>query len=154
MKTAEHLSILNYIGSKVVNKDETDHAWRVAENTTVVSSDYRIYAVALLHDVVEDGYATFEALQKLYHLDDEQITALDAITRRQGERYFDYIQRVKQNEMAKTVKLIDLQDNINRCAKDLPNCWSLLMRYVKAYGILIDEGKDLKNGPGESNQGR
>lgn len=140
--TDKHLSILNYISSKAVNKDETTHAWRVAENATEYSSDDRIYIVALLHDVVEDGYTTFENLQKMYDLDAEQMDALDAITRRNGERYFDYIQRVKQNRIAKIVKLADLQDNISRCAKDLPNRWGLLRRYAKAYGILIDEWKE------------
>lgn len=92
--------------------------------------------------MVEDGYATFEELQQRFDLDAEQMAALDAITRRQGEKYFDYIERVKQNEMAKTVKLADLQDNINRCAKDLPNRWGLIRRYAKAYGILIGEWKE------------
>lgn len=140
--TDKHVSILGYIGSKAMNKDEVTHAWRVAESATKYSSDDHIYIVALLHDVVEDGYTTFENLQKMYDLDSEQIAALDAITRRKDEQYFDYIQRVKQNEMAKTVKLADLQDNINRCAEDLPNRWGLLRRYAKAYGILIDEWKE------------
>ena len=140
--TDKHLSILNYISSKVADKEEVTHAWRVAENTTEYSYDDCIYTVALLHDVVEDGYSSFEQLRKLYDLDAEQMAALDAITRRQGEQYFDYIRRVKQNDMAKTVKLADLQDNINRCAKDLPNRWGLIRRYAKAYGILIDEWRE------------
>jgi (p)ppGpp synthase/HD superfamily hydrolase len=132
VKTEKHRSILNYISSKVENKDEVIHAWSVAEKTKEFSLDDRIYIVALLHDVVEDGYTTFKKLQKLYDLDDEQMAALDAITRREGEKYFDYIERVKQNEMAKTVKLADLQHNIDRCANDLPNRWGLLRRYAKA----------------------
>jgi (p)ppGpp synthase/HD superfamily hydrolase len=142
VKTEKHRSILNYISSKVKNKDEVIHAWSVAEKTKEFSLDDRIYIVALLHDVVEDGYTTFKKLQKLYDLDDEQMAALDAITRREGEKYFDYIERVKQNEMAKTVKLADLQHNIDRCANDLPNRWGLLRRYAKAYGILIGEAKE------------
>ena len=133
---------MNYISSKTEDKDEVTHAWRVAENTKEHSSDDCIYVVALLHDVVEDGYASFEQLQKLYGLNAEQMSALDAITRRQGETYFDYIARCKQNEMAKIVKLADLQHNITRCANDLPNRWGLLRRYAKAYGILIDEWKE------------
>lgn len=140
--TDTHLSILNYIASKVENQDEVTHAWCVAENTKEYSSDDRIYIVALLHDVVEDGYSTFENLKKLYNLDSEQMSALDAITRRDGERYFSYIKRCKQNEMAKAVKLADLKHNIGRCVDDLTNRWSLLRRYTKAYGILIDEWKE------------
>lgn len=142
--TEKHLSILNYISSKAENKDEVTHAWRVSENTEEYSSDDRIYIVALLHDVIEDGYSTFENLQKLYNLDDEQMAALDAITRKDGERYFTYIKRCKKNEMAKVVKLADLTDNINRCVEDLPNRWSMICRYAKAYGILIGQWRESK----------
>ncbi len=129
----------DYVYNMVTEPCEARHAYNVAMNTTEVCKDYRWFCVALLHDIVEDGYATFEELQQRFDLDNEQMVALDAITRRQGEKYFDYIQRVKQNEMAKTVKLADLKDNITRCAKDLPNRWGLIRRYAKAYGILIDK---------------
>ncbi len=99
----------------------------------------RCYPVALLHDVVEDNYDTMENVVKDFWLDDEQSAALDAITRREGERYFDYIERVKRNDMAKAIKLVDLQENIKRSANDLPNRWGLLRRYAKAYAILTDK---------------
>lgn len=98
--------------------------------------------VALLHDFVEDEYATFEDVQQRFNLNDEQMAALNAITRREGEKYFDYIKRVKQNEMATTVKLADLQHNITRCVNDLPNRCELIRRYAKAYLILIDKWRD------------
>jgi (p)ppGpp synthase/HD superfamily hydrolase len=125
--------------AEILPLDEFLHACNVAGK---LKDDQKTCIVALLHDMVEDGYATFEELQQRFVLNDEQMAALDAITRRHGEKYFDYIQRVKQNEMAKTVKLADLQDNINRCAKDLPNRWGLIRRYAKAYGILIDEWRE------------
>lgn len=136
------IEILNYVDA-VLPIDERDHARNVAIGTSSVNGGNNSFLyVAYLHDVVEDGYATFEELRERFDLDNEQMAALDAITRRQGEKYFDYIQRVKQNEMAKIVKLADLQDNINRCSKDLPNRLGLIRRYAKAYGMLIDEWKD------------
>lgn len=122
--------------AEILPLDEFLHACAVAGK---LKDDQKTCIVALLHDMVEDGYSTFEELRKRFFLNDEQMAALDAITRRQGEKYFDYIQRVKQNEMAKTVKLADLQHNITRCANDLPNRWGLIRRYAKAYGILIDK---------------
>lgn len=127
--------------SRVLNVDELGHVCSVAGK---FKHDIKISVVALLHDYIEDGYGTFEETQKRFDLDDEQMSALDAITRRDGEKYFDYIQRVKQNEMAKTVKLADLQNNLNRCVNDLPNRWGLIRRYAKAYGILIDQWKENK----------
>lgn len=122
--------------ANILPPDEYSHACTVAGKCKHLQ---KTCVVALLHDFVEDGYATFEEVQPLFNLNDEQMAALDAITRRQGEKYFDYIQRVKQNEMATTVKLADLQHNIYRCANDLRNRCGLLRRYAKAYGILIDE---------------
>ena len=140
MNSLEALSVFPQL-AKIMPLDEYEHACTVAG---ICKDDEKTCMVALLHDIVEDGYATFDELQKRFKLDAEQMAALDAITRRQGEQYFEYIQRVKQNEMAKTVKLADLQHNITRCANDLPNRWGLLRRYAKAYGILIDEWKEVK----------
>ena len=138
MNSLEALSVFPQL-AKIMPLDEYEHACTVAGKC---KDDEKTCMVALLHDIVEDGYATFEELQKRFNIDGEQMVALDAITRRDGERYFDYIKRCKQNEMAKTVKLADLQDNISRCAKDLPNRCGLLRRYAKAYGILTDEWKE------------
>lgn len=135
------IDVLNYIDS-TLSGDERKHASNVAMGVAGKFRDNRCYLIAFLHDIVEDGYATFEELQQRFDLDDEQMAALDAITRRQGEKYFDYIQRVKQNEMAKSIKLSDLGDNIRRCAEDLPNRCGLLRRYGKAYGILIGAWKE------------
>lgn len=140
MNSLEALSVFPQL-AKILPLDEYEHACTVAGKC---KDNERTCMVALLHDIVEDGYASFEELQQRFDLDNEQMAALDAITRQQGERYFDYIERVKQNEMAKTVKLADLQHNINRCADDLPNRWGLIRRYAKAYGILIDEWENGK----------
>ncbi|MBO5681805.1 MAG: hypothetical protein J6T08_08855 [Lentisphaeria bacterium] len=136
MNTLEVLSVFPQL-AKLLPWDKYNHACGVVGELKF--GDDRTCLVALLHDVVEDGYATFEELQNRFKLDTEQMAALDAITRRQGERYFDYIKRCKQNELAKTVKLADLRYNIKRCVHDLPNRWGLLRRYDKAYDILIDE---------------
>lgn len=140
MNSIEALSVFPQL-AKILPLDEYEHACTVAGKC---KDDERTCMVALLHDVIEDSYCTFEELRERFNLDPEQMAALDAITRREGERYFDYINRVKQNEMAKTVKLADLQHNITRCANDLPNRWGLIRRYAKAYGILVGEWRDGK----------
>lgn len=66
---------------------------------------------AVLHDVVEDcdGW-TFERL-----LDEgfssEIIEALNAVTKREGESYEDFVARACQNPIGRRVKLSDLHDN-------------------------------------------
>jgi hypothetical protein len=67
---------------------------------------------------------------------------IDALTRRPGERYFQYIKRLKNNENARIRKLAALEDEMKNCIEDLPNQWSQLCRYAKAYGILIGEWRE------------
>jgi len=68
--------------------------------------------VAILHDIVEDTKVNLEDLVELgFH--EDVIEAVDAITKRQGEQYVDYVERVKGNDTATAVKLSDLEDNMD-----------------------------------------
>lgn len=62
--------------------------------------------LGLLHDAVEDGYLP-RALLRVW-------PGLDAITRRPGEVYADYIDRVARHPVARKVKLCDLRHNLSR----------------------------------------
>lgn len=64
--------------------------------------------VALLHDVIEDSEITME---ELYFLNDRQKEALLLLTHKEEEDYFDYIQRIKNDEIARQVKVSDLRHN-------------------------------------------
>ena len=67
---------------------------------------------AVLHDVVEDTEWTFEDLKK-EGFDAELIEALVCLTRREGESYKEFIDRLAPNPVARTVKIADLEDNMN-----------------------------------------
>lgn len=131
------MTIFLYLERTLKTPDEYEHAIRVGE--IVDDIDSQLGTVALLHDVVEDGYATVEELREMWGLSGRQCNALNAITRRKNEKYFDYIERVKQNPDAVVIKLADLQHNIKRCASSIDDRWSLIRRYAKAYGILKGE---------------
>lgn len=66
-------------------------------------------AVAWLHDVVEDTAVTLESLSP--QLTTEQLSALDALTHRDGESRNEYLERVKQHPWAVSVKRADIADN-------------------------------------------
>lgn len=67
--------------------------------------------VAILHDVVEDTVVTIALLQGRGF--DKAITnAIDAISRRPGEKLRGYLERVKQNPLALKVKFQDIVDNM------------------------------------------
>lgn len=66
--------------------------------------------VALLHDVVEDSDWTLEDL-RMEGLPEEVVQAVGILTKKRNENYEEYILRVKQNPLARQVKLADLQHN-------------------------------------------
>lgn len=68
--------------------------------------------VGALHDVVEDSEWTLDMLRR-EGFAEELVTAVEAITRRRGEPYEDYMDRVLVNPLACEVKRVDLEDNLN-----------------------------------------
>lgn len=68
--------------------------------------------VAYLHDTVEDTSVTLADLSA-FGFSDEIIAAIDAISRKDGEQYLDYIERCKKNDLAAFVKYHDLKSNAN-----------------------------------------
>ena len=93
--------------------------------------------VALLHDVVEDTDITLEHL-KAEGFSDTVLEALDAITKREGESYDDFINRVKENPIALVVKLADLKDNMDilRLPALTETDLQRVAKYHKAYRYL------------------
>jgi (p)ppGpp synthase/HD superfamily hydrolase len=68
--------------------------------------------VSLLHDVVEDGDVTLDELRKL-GIPEAAVTAIDCLTKRQGESYEQFIARIRPNPLATKVKIADIQDNLD-----------------------------------------
>ena len=67
-------------------------------------------AVALLHDVLEDSDITASDLLA-YGLSNEVVTAVQTLTKKKGQSYQDYLEKVKSNNLARVVKLADLKHN-------------------------------------------
>ena len=93
--------------------------------------------VAILHDVVEDSTWTLDDLRQ-EGFSEAIVSAVDALTHREGEAYMDAIQRAKADPLARVVKLADLTDNMDKTrlgsvtAKDEAR----LAKYAKAYAFL------------------
>lgn len=68
--------------------------------------------VGWLHDVVEDTPVTFECL-KLLGFDDYLIEALRCVTKEDNYDETEYYTRIKNNEIARQVKLADLTHNLD-----------------------------------------
>ncbi|TDC84334.1 HD domain-containing protein [Micromonospora sp. KC606] len=64
----------------------------------------------LLHDVVEDTPVTLDDLRAA-GFPDEVVSAVDAVTRRQGETYSDLIRRAAAHPLGRLIKLADNETN-------------------------------------------
>lgn len=87
--------------------------------------------VALLHDVIEDTSITLNDLRNRGYLD-EIVAAIDALTRRTGETYSAYIERLSNNKLARRVKIADLQHNLDPERTKMLDNASLQNRYRNA----------------------
>lgn len=96
------------------HKDQTDksgmpyvfHPFHLAEQM----QDEACVTVALLHDVVEDTDYTFEDLRKM-GFSEEVLEALQVLTHEPSVPYMQYIAKIKENPIARAVKLADLTHN-------------------------------------------
>lgn len=86
--------------------------------------------VAVLHDVVEDcpGWSLNRLKAEGFSI--EVLSALEAVTKREGEDYTAFILRAGQSELSRRVKLADLDDNCDLTRLANPTA-SDLMRVEK-----------------------
>ncbi len=94
--------------------------------------------VAILHDVVEDTDVTFEELEKEFSK--EAIDALKLLTHDKKVPYEKYILNLKDNPIAKKVKLADLKHNSDKTRLEhiTPKDIIRNKKYEKAIRLLSD----------------
>lgn len=94
---------------------------------------------AVLHDVIED--CPKWPMERLHGqpFSGAVCDALDALTRRPGEDYFDFIKRCGADPIARVVKLADLKDNqdISRIKNPTEQDAERVRKYVTASMMLL-----------------
>lgn len=89
------------------------HPIRVMARVGEYMQDIRPQIVAILHDVIEDTDVSLQDLSER-GFSNEILTALDAVTKRKGEKYNEFVERIiKAGELAVVVKLADIADNLS-----------------------------------------
>ncbi|MHB0943363.1 HD domain-containing protein [Paenibacillus sp. ALE1] len=88
--------------------------------------------VAVLHDILEDTTMTEEKL--LEDFTGQIIDAVIALTRLENETYWEFIARCKQNELARKVKIVDIEDNmdLSRIEQPTKKDYDRVNKYKKA----------------------
>jgi GTP diphosphokinase / guanosine-3',5'-bis(diphosphate) 3'-diphosphatase len=94
--------------------------------------------VALLHDVVEDSGVSLADLAAA-GFSPEVVLAVDALSRREGEAYAAYLERVVVDGVATRVKLADLAENMDLSRIPVPTerDTSRVRRYERARAFLL-----------------
>lgn len=111
------------------------HPFHLAEQMT----DEYTTCVALLHDVVEDTDVTLEALSAVFPA--EVVEAVALLTHRPGDDYLQYAAAIRENPIARAVKLADIAHNsdttrLETTADNLAAQKRLHEKYSKALQIL------------------
>jgi len=123
-----------------IHKDQVDksglpyvfHPFHLAEQ---MDDEYSV-VVALLHDVVEDGEISLDELRREFP--SEIVDAIALMTHDINVDYFEYVKKIKKNELACKVKLADLQHNSDRTRLEMITAKDELryQKYQKAIEIL------------------
>ena len=109
------------------------HPFHLAEQ---MDDEYSV-CVALLHDVIEDTDITIEDL-KAEGFPKEVINAIELMTHSDSVLYLDYVKAIKNNSIARKVKLVDLKHNSDLSRLDNIDDMALKRaeKYKKAIEIL------------------
>jgi (p)ppGpp synthase/HD superfamily hydrolase len=88
---------------------------------------------SVLHDAIEDTELTIEDLVDAGFTSDV-VLVIQCLTHRGDETYEDYIDRVARNDVARRVKIADLNENIanNRRLPNSPGNRERIGRYTRA----------------------
>jgi len=94
---------------------------------------------AVLHDVAEDCADWPLSRIREQPFSGAVCAALDALTRRPGEDYWDFIDRCGDDPIARVVKMADLKDNqdLSRIKNPTERDCDRIRKYVKASMILL-----------------
>ena len=116
-------------------KPYVEHPARVAGRMEMPEEQ----VVGWLHDTVEDTGLSLEEVERQFG--PETAAAVDAVSRRDGEAWEDYLERVKQNPTARAVKISDLIDNSNLSRLDRVTMKDVRRqeKYNRALQFLMEE---------------
>lgn len=95
--------------------------------------------VALLHDTIEDTDVTPEYLLA-EGFPQAIVDGVLSVTKREGEGYEEFVARAKQNPIGRTVKLHDLEDNLDifRLTELDATMIERYNKYLRAYRFLSE----------------
>ena len=123
----EHVQVVSEIASNITLSWEEEY------------DDFLIKAkiVSYLHDVVEDTLLTMDDLWG-FNLPTDCKLAIETLTKKSGQDYWDYLAEVKLDKLATVVKIADLTHNsdLSRLENVIPEDLARRDKYLKAIDYL------------------
>lgn len=114
--------------------DYVNHPLHLAEQMETESET----CAALLHDVIEDSNWTIEMLAA-EGIPNDALEAITLLTHKEGIPYMEYVETLKDNEIARKIKLAD--PTLNSDPSRLPDASekdrARIRKYYKAIELLI-----------------
>ena len=116
------------------------HPFQVGAQVLLDGGDKDDFIVALLHDSIEDGYASKRELAESFGQDIAD--AVWELTRTEGEIYSEYIDRIAVSAPSvRRVKLADVYVNLQRSQRSGEK--SRVKRYQRAFNRIADNAYGL-----------
>lgn len=122
-------------------KPYIEHLVRVMLGVQKMGGSSAQQIAALLHDSLEDGYATADLLLQR-GVPAQAVSLVQTLTRPHGQRYLEYIAGVKRNPGAALVKAADLADNADPARLALlpeSDASRLRAKYERASQVLFSD---------------
>lgn len=115
LKIAEQIARESHKGQKrpIGSEDYIIHPEAVVK---LVGDNIKLKIVAWLHDVIEDTDVSLRDLQDK-GISQELLDSINHISRRTFEPYNEYISNIKDNWIAREVKIADLKHNLSDLKK-------------------------------------
>ncbi len=123
----EHVQTVSELASEIILSWDEEY------------DDFLIQAqiVSYLHDIVEDTSLTIDDLWK-FQVPTDCILAIETLTKKSGQDYWDYLAEVKLDKLAAVVKIADMTHNsdLSRLEEVTPVDLERLDKYQKAIDYL------------------
>jgi (p)ppGpp synthase/HD superfamily hydrolase len=140
----------------IAHKDQIDKAGKPyvkhleAVASKVIGTEEK--TVAWLHDIFEDTDFSYEQLSVFFPI--SIVEAVEALTKRKGESYEDYLKRIAENPLAIKVKMADLEHNTDLTRFDSPTETdkTRVQKYVERRNLLVELVKSKGSGGMGSNE--
>lgn len=130
--------MFDYYGRKDFYYEHPHKVMNLARKSDPDNDRIKYAMVGILHDVIEDSNYILDDLRK-EAIPEDIIEAVDLLTHKKGVSYSDYLVPIKNNELARRVKLADMLINASFFFRH--NHEGKMNKYIDGLKFLMKDGE-------------